>query len=135
MDPLPLVNLDLVLRQLVAGVEQHVAEVAGQGVLVAPSSPVQHHHELARKAALGTSRSRSQQLGATMLLLHVLLEAVLDAEGDVARGAADLPARPHPRRVSVMQHPGGTDGAMDHHHVLRKARLPQKLLTTVVALS
>ena len=118
VDPLPFVLLGIVIHQLLVGAEEHVTELTGQGVLVARLSPDQHHHELAREPALGPRWSRSQQLRAPMLHLHMLLEAVLDAEGGVTRIAADLPARPHPRRVSVLQDLGMTAGAMDHQHVL-----------------
>ena len=55
-----------------------------------------------------------------MLLLHMLHEAVLAAEGGEARIAADLPSHPHPRprRESVLQDLGRTASAMDHLHVL-----------------
>ena len=56
---LPLVLLGLVLHQLLAGVKHHVTELAGQNVLVANDSFVQHHHKLAHKAALGLAGSRS----------------------------------------------------------------------------
>ena len=53
-----------------------------------------------------------------MLLLHMLHDAVLGAEGGEARIAADLPLYPHPRRESVLQDLRRTASAMDHLHVL-----------------
>ena len=43
----------------------------------------------------------------------MLLEALFGVEGDVVGGTADIPGRPHPCQVSVMQHLGMTVGAMD----------------------
>ena len=103
-----------VLHQLLAAVKPQVTVLARNVLSFPHAAPTQQQHNFPHKPAVDTCSSSYQQMSAT---LHVLLEAELSVQGDVAVGAADPAACHQTGQVSVLYYLGGTAGSMDHQHV------------------